>query len=323
MNLTKNEGVFFSICTEVTNREKTIERTLLSIKKQTCNNYEYIIYNNCSEDNSDEVIRNFLKLYPDFDQKVKYIVGRERLADIASWNAPLKHTTGKYVVVCEGDDWFDEQYLEKAYDYLSVNDSVGIFVALKQKHNIRNNVYSKYLNKSPSYMKKELMMFNFVPPPSEAIFIREKGGVPFLYDEHLVYAGEYSLYYKILNSGFSTYIYQEKMIYRGASVKRKIKGYFHVKDAYYCMNTLWNDDYNSKDLYHASSKLLVMSLSLLGQQIANLRFESEMITHCIKEMVRLKYYPVSFVFKGIYWASMKRLRYLKRIIIGRKHEKIG
>ena len=64
---------FFSICTEVTNREKTIERTLRSISNQSFFDYEYVIVNNCSNDKSHDVILDYLK-----NDKVYFIFSAHR-----------------------------------------------------------------------------------------------------------------------------------------------------------------------------------------------------------------------------------------------------
>ena len=64
---------FFTICTEVTNRERTIERTMQSISIQNFIDYEYVIVDNSSSDKSHKVISNFLKQNNKLRIKIIYI----------------------------------------------------------------------------------------------------------------------------------------------------------------------------------------------------------------------------------------------------------
>ena len=129
MNIHKTDTPFFSICTEVTNREKTIRRTIESIARQSYRNFEYIIVNNQSNDQSDDVIKRALAEIPFPGVRVHYVMTDKKLSDIESWNAPIKLAKGRYVVVCEGDDWFAPDHLEKAAQVLGENKNIGLYVA--------------------------------------------------------------------------------------------------------------------------------------------------------------------------------------------------
>ena len=72
---------FFTICTEVTNRERTIESTMQSISMQNFIDYEYVIVDNSSSDKSHEVKSHFLKQNNEFRIKTTYIRLDKKLKD--------------------------------------------------------------------------------------------------------------------------------------------------------------------------------------------------------------------------------------------------
>ena len=140
---------FFTICTEVTNRERTIERTMQSILNQNFIDYEYVIVDNSSSDKSHEVISNFLKQNNELRIKTTYIRLDKKLKDIASWNKPLEFANGRYIVVCEGDDWFEPNHLSLAYDILSSNNNIGMYISFRSdRADLISTDYKGYLTSS-------------------------------------------------------------------------------------------------------------------------------------------------------------------------------
>ena len=83
---------FFSICTEVTNREKTIERTLRSISNQSFFDYEYVVVNNFSNDKSHDVISNYLRNDKVLDGKTEeFIMNSIRALQVDSTIVMIAH----------------------------------------------------------------------------------------------------------------------------------------------------------------------------------------------------------------------------------------
>ena len=287
----ERRGPFFSICTEVTNRGKTIRRTIESIAQQTYRNFEYIILNNQSDDKSDEVIRQALLDLPFDDVAVNYKTTERKLSDIESWNAPLAHARGKYIVVCEGDDWFAPDHLEMASRVLTEDKNVGLYVSGRGDLSIdvQREKYAGIQNwVAHDVLIKRMMGFSFAPPPSEVIFLREGKHGQFFYDANkYVYAAEYGLYNEILHQGFHGYINCDvHTVFRGhSSYKRRL---FHVRDAYAILEQ-WRDQYdNSGEYLHARMKLLRRSTAMLAAQVASISLELVLLVHIFKEAIFLR-----------------------------------
>lgn len=103
--------------------KKAIEG-VLSQKTGFC--FEFIIANDCSPDNSDEIIRKTIASAPDHIL-VKYIHHKRNIGAIKNLKNAFDETTTEYIAFCEGDDyWTDPEKLQIQYDIISVNEKCGL-----------------------------------------------------------------------------------------------------------------------------------------------------------------------------------------------------
>lgn len=103
------------------NHEKFIVKAIESILKQKVNfNLELVISNDASSDKSDELIKPFLKRIDKIT--FKYFNHRKNLGVYKNFIFSLQQCTGKYIALCEGDDyWTDPLKLQKQVDFLEAN----------------------------------------------------------------------------------------------------------------------------------------------------------------------------------------------------------
>lgn len=285
---------FFSVVTEVYNRELTIERTIKSVISQDFFDYEYIIIDFDSTDKSSEKISNFINCSA--KKNIKFYKQKHNKNEIERWNKPLMYASGKYIVVLEGDDWFEENYLKMAYSILSSIPNLGIYVGMKE------NSYRGKKGLIPNRQAlSDFLRLSFVPPPSESIFIRTNSvGQPFLYDsKNYIWAAEYSLYRDILFSNYDIYFefegYKNK-IHRGTS-KRK-HSVRHIKDSITISEH--NKNYlNSKEIRDLDKKIAGMIGKLFAHQILQLNFESELFILFSTKLRRFPFHVFSAFFRVI------------------------
>lgn len=95
----------FTIFTPVYNGANHIERVFESVASQTYSNFEWIIINDGSTDNSCEVIKSLLKKYKDIEDKIIYREQRNSGKHIA-WNRALDLSTGQIWLPADCDDSF-------------------------------------------------------------------------------------------------------------------------------------------------------------------------------------------------------------------------
>lgn len=98
----------FSIIVPVYNVEKYIDKCLASILRQTFKNFECIIIDDCSPDNSNAIIDKYVKL----DQRFKVIHQKNMGVSVAR-NTGLDIAKGDYIIFVDSDDYIADDYLEK------------------------------------------------------------------------------------------------------------------------------------------------------------------------------------------------------------------
>lgn len=96
-----------SIIMPVYNVECYIEESIMSVQKQTFNNWELIIINDGSEDNTVSVIERFLN-----DERIK-LLSQANQGVSAARNQGLFHAKGDFIAFLDGDDLWNDQFLEK------------------------------------------------------------------------------------------------------------------------------------------------------------------------------------------------------------------
>jgi glycosyltransferase involved in cell wall biosynthesis len=100
-----------SIIVPVYNVEQYIERCLDSLVNQTLKDIEIIVINDCSPDNSEEIIKKYL----DQDTRIKYIKHQKNLGLGGARNTGIKAAKAKYIGSVDSDDWVDENMFEELY----------------------------------------------------------------------------------------------------------------------------------------------------------------------------------------------------------------
>ncbi len=108
-----NKEPFFSIIIVSYNYEQYLRRALTAIKRQTFKDYEIVIVDNGSTDNTDRIVRNFMH-----NNKDMYIT-HVRI-DINNGlpngrNKGIDNSHGEYIIFNDADDWMDKTCLEEMY----------------------------------------------------------------------------------------------------------------------------------------------------------------------------------------------------------------
>lgn len=107
-----------SVIIPVYNSEKYIGRCLESVLNQTYSNFEIIVINDGSKDNSQKIIDEYKEKYPD-----KIISINQQNKGVAiTRNESIKRATGKYIMFVDNDDFLDIDYIETFVNEAEKND---------------------------------------------------------------------------------------------------------------------------------------------------------------------------------------------------------
>jgi glycosyltransferase involved in cell wall biosynthesis len=103
------------------NQENYILECLESVKAQTYSNWECIIVDDGSSDNTKTVIQNYIKS----ENRIKYYYQQNSGVSIAR-NTAIAMSTGKYILPLDGDDKIGNTYIEKAVTHLENRAQVAV-----------------------------------------------------------------------------------------------------------------------------------------------------------------------------------------------------
>lgn len=98
------------------NTGRFIAETVNSVISQTYTNWEIIIVDDCSSDNTDEVIAPFLK-----DERIKYLKNEKNSGAAVSRNRALREAKGKWIAFLDSDDLWAPEKLEKQVGFMEKN----------------------------------------------------------------------------------------------------------------------------------------------------------------------------------------------------------
>ncbi len=107
--------------------EKYIERCAESLFQQTLQDIEYIFVDDCTPDNSIEILKKVVDRYPNIKNQIRI----ERMPENGGLAAVRKYGTslanGDYIAHCDSDDWVSPEMYEKLYGYAVANNSDLVF----------------------------------------------------------------------------------------------------------------------------------------------------------------------------------------------------
>jgi glycosyltransferase involved in cell wall biosynthesis len=139
------------------NRERYIAEAIESVLVSTYTNFELIIVDDCSKDNTVTIAKSFA----DKDSRIKMYVNEKNLDQFPNRNKAASYATGKYIKYCDSDDkLFDwtlgycvemmEKYPDAGMGILNLNKGIRDEYLLSEKA-IHTNFFNKaILNIGPS-----------------------------------------------------------------------------------------------------------------------------------------------------------------------------
>ncbi|MBQ2444058.1 MAG: glycosyltransferase family 2 protein [Clostridia bacterium] len=107
-----------SIITPVYNCEQYLPLTIESVQAQTYENWELILADDCTPDNSADIIAEYAKK----DSRIKYIKLKENSGAAIARNEALEAAKGRYIAYLDADDIWLPNKLERQIDFMKKND---------------------------------------------------------------------------------------------------------------------------------------------------------------------------------------------------------
>lgn len=156
------------------NQEKFIGQTIDSILDQKTNfRYQLVIGEDYSTDDTRVICERYATEHP---EKIRLLPSKKNHGLINNFIRTFKECDGKYVAICDGDDyWTDPLKLQKQVDFLENNSDYSIvFTSIKFQYpnGDTHDVVWEELNESLNF--EDLIFSNFIPSVT-ALFRNKQG----------------------------------------------------------------------------------------------------------------------------------------------------
>lgn len=116
------------------NNDLYIKESIESVLNQNYDNFEFIIIDDCSTDNTFEIVKSFQ------DKRIIYIKNKENKGLVTNLNKGIGISTGKYIARIDSDDyWVDKDKLKKQVDFLENNKEYGLVGTQAKAYDLNNN----------------------------------------------------------------------------------------------------------------------------------------------------------------------------------------
>lgn len=116
-----------SIVTPVYNAAAFICQTMEMVRKQEYTDWEWFLVDDCSKDNSCEVIENYLKEHP--DERIHFIKKEKNEGAALSRNRGIREAKGRYIAFLDADDVWLPQKLRMQMEFMKEEDAGFVFSA--------------------------------------------------------------------------------------------------------------------------------------------------------------------------------------------------
>jgi glycosyltransferase involved in cell wall biosynthesis len=118
-----NASPVVSIIIPIYKVEHSIERCACSLLEQTFRNLEFIFVNDCSPDNSIQILKKVIDRYPERKDQITILNHENNKGVAAARNTGLDKALGEYFLQVDSDDWVETSMVEELYIKATENNS--------------------------------------------------------------------------------------------------------------------------------------------------------------------------------------------------------
>lgn len=144
------------------NHEKYIAAAIESALNQTFSDFELLIFDDGSTDNSHEIIKSFK------DSRIKLFLNTENIGAVPMFQGAIKISTGEYIALHHSDDIWELDKLEKQVQFLENNPEYeACFTQAKfidedgENYNLPNDHHYKNVFKQKNRSREEWLNYFF------------------------------------------------------------------------------------------------------------------------------------------------------------------
>ena len=200
-----------SIITPAYNAAAYLVETIESVLSQTYQNWEMLIVNDCSKDNTAAIVQS----YATKDKRIKLINLKQNSGAAVARNTAIQNAQGRYIAFLDSDDLWKKEKLQKQIRFMQQNGYAFIYSSYEHfketKENIQNQVQ---IPKSLNY--NQALKGNQIGCLTVMLDRKQIPNIHFTTQKH----EDYILWLNILKHGITAYGIQESLaLYRTGNSK--------------------------------------------------------------------------------------------------------
>ena len=192
-----------SIITPSYNSSKFIEECVNSVFSQTYTNWELLIVDDCSIDNSREIISEL----SDRDERIQSVLLEKNVGAAEARNVAIRKAKGKYIAFLDSDDIWDKVKLEKQISFMMKECIAFSFTTYQFMSENGKDLFK--VMKAPKKMTYHSYLKNTIIGCLTVLIDREKTGdfeMPNIRSSH-----DMALWLLLMKRGFSAYGLDENL----------------------------------------------------------------------------------------------------------------
>lgn len=196
-----------SIITPSYKSKRFISQTIDSVLAQTYQNWEMIIVDDVSPDNSNKIIEEYCKK----DSRIKLIKLEKNSGPAVARNKAIEESKGRYIAFLDADDMWKSEKLEKQIKFMQEKDCILSYTSYETMSE-EGALQNKFINPPLKLSYKDLLKSNYIGCLT-AIYDTQKVGK--VYMPLIKKRQDYGLWLRILKKTDFAYGMEESLaIYR-------------------------------------------------------------------------------------------------------------
>lgn len=313
-------GPKISIIMSTFNDERFISESIESILNQSFKDFEFIIINDYSTDNTLDIIKSYQKI----DDRIVLINNEKNLWLTKNLNKWLKIAKWKYIARMDADDISLAERLQVQYDYLEKNKWIFLVwswaIVIDEDWNYKND-YNPICDNEKLYNKLERKNSIYHP----TIMFRNDW---FFYRDKFTYTQDYDLYLYLISKWKKLINLHNKLIkYRINSnsiswSKNSKQRLFNekAKEFYFQRKNTWKDNYENFepneildiDIENSSNKIVIE-----GEIIASFKLNHFKRTRkfCKKYFKHYWFLNIYFIYYILSFTNKKVINFIRKIVL--------
>lgn len=281
-----------SILVPVYNVEKYIDRCAISLFEQTFDDIEYVFVNDCSQDNSIDILQKVIAKYPSRKNSIKLVNHTENRGLASARNTAINNAIGDYILHIDSDDYIETNTVKVMYEKaIAENADVVVCNYILEWENANKFVEQVWKPNNIDFLK-DILSGEAVPCVWNKLFKRElyinnnihaieglNFGEDFAVTPRLIYfanrickVDNYFIHYIQSNASAYTKKFNPKHVNNIVSAFEVLENFFQSKDDYDCFkDSILAGKLRKKiELISSASKNEWNSLSEMFPEVSNI-----------------------------------------------------